>query len=127
MSRVDLLALSIDDYPRQLLNALSELVLLGLQRADTHAARSWRELARFGESIGFHRLTRPVAALADALEQKSHTPPGTRAPPADRPGSDVARQAGPGREPLTRAPTRLGSKRALGMIVLLACDSHGRA
>jgi hypothetical protein len=64
----------IDDYPRQLLNALGELVLLGLQRADTHAARSWRELARFGESIGFHRLTRSVAALADALERKSHTP-----------------------------------------------------
>ena len=65
----------IDDYPRQLLNALSELALLGLQRADAHArTRSWRELARFGESIGFHRLTLPVAALADALEQKSHTP-----------------------------------------------------
>ncbi len=30
----------IDDYSRQLLNALSELALLGLQRADTHAARS---------------------------------------------------------------------------------------
>jgi hypothetical protein len=63
----------IDDYPRQLLNALGELALLGLQRADAHASRSWGELARFGESIGFHHLTHPVAALADLLERKSHT------------------------------------------------------
>ena len=63
----------IDDYPRQLLNALGELVLLGLQRADAHAARNWRELARFGESIGFHHLTHPVAALAGAIgAEKSH-------------------------------------------------------
>ncbi len=64
----------IDDYPRQLLTALGELVLLGLQRADAHTARGWRELARFGTAIGFHRLTRPVAMLADALESKSHSP-----------------------------------------------------
>jgi hypothetical protein len=85
MSRTDLLGLSIDDYPRQLLNALSELVLLGLRRADTHAARSWRELAHFGESVGFHRLTRPVAALAETLERKSSTP---RRDP--RPGARIA-------------------------------------
>ncbi len=64
----------IDDYPRQLLIALGELLLVGLQRADAHTARSWRELARFGAAIGFDRLARPVAMLADALEQKSQTP-----------------------------------------------------
>jgi hypothetical protein len=64
----------IDDYPHQLLTALGELLLLGLQRADAHAARTWRELARFGAAIGFDRLTRPVAMLADALESKSQTP-----------------------------------------------------
>jgi hypothetical protein len=64
----------IDDYPRQLLEALGELVLLGLGRADGHTANRWRELSRFGEAIGFHRLTRPVTALADALEARRHTP-----------------------------------------------------
>ena len=64
----------IDDYPQQLATALGEVILLGLQRADGHAVRTWRELARFGTAIGFDRLTHPVAALADALDQKSHTP-----------------------------------------------------
>ncbi len=64
----------IDDYPHQLLSALGELLLLGLQRADAHTARSWRELARFGAAIGLDRLTRRVAILADALELKSETP-----------------------------------------------------
>jgi hypothetical protein len=63
----------IDGYPQELANALGELILLGLRRADAHAARTWRELARFGTAIGFDRLTRPAAALAEALEQKSHT------------------------------------------------------
>jgi hypothetical protein len=63
-----------EEYPRQLLSSLGELVLLGVGRADAHSAGHWRELARFGEAVGFHRLTRPVSALANALEQKQHTP-----------------------------------------------------
>ena len=64
----------IDDYPRQLLTALGELYLLGLQRVNGHTARTCHELARFGTAIGFDRLIRPVAMLADALESKSQTP-----------------------------------------------------
>jgi hypothetical protein len=64
----------IDDYPRQLLTALGELALLGLRRADDQSARAWHELARFGTAIGFDRLARPVAGLAQALEAKTQTP-----------------------------------------------------
>jgi hypothetical protein len=64
----------IDDYPRQLMAALGELILLGLNRADDPAARGWRELARFGMAIGFDRLVRPVDRLADALERKGQSP-----------------------------------------------------
>lgn len=75
----------VDDYTRQLRDALGELALLGLSRVDSHSADRWLELARYGESLGFHRLVRPVATLATALEQKrhsSHWNPRAAAPPA---------------------------------------------
>lgn len=74
----------IEDYTRQLRDALGELTLLGLSRVDAHAADHWRELARFGESLGFHRLVRPASALADALEQKRHQPHWDHRPAAHR-------------------------------------------
>jgi hypothetical protein len=52
---------------------LGDLFVLGLQRADADAARRWRELARHGEAVGFARLAGCAAALAGALEKKSHT------------------------------------------------------
>lgn len=61
---------AIDDFPRQLLNQAGELVLLGLRRSDASAARSWAESARHGESIGYDRLVRPVASLAEELNRK---------------------------------------------------------
>jgi hypothetical protein len=63
----------VDDYPRQLMTTLGELLLLGLNRADDPAARAWRELARFGMAIGFDRLARPVDRLGDALERKGQS------------------------------------------------------
>jgi hypothetical protein len=53
--------------------ALGDTFVLGLQRADALAARRWRDLQRRGEPVGFARLARPAAALAGALEQKTHT------------------------------------------------------
>jgi hypothetical protein len=63
----------LTDYLHQLQTALSELLLLGLQRADGHSAKQWRELQRTGEAVGFARLARGAARLADQLETKSRT------------------------------------------------------
>jgi hypothetical protein len=69
-------AIAIDplgDYWRQVQAGLGDLFLLGLQRADDHLVRRWRDLQRQGEAVGFARLAGRAALLADALEQKRHT------------------------------------------------------
>ena len=53
--------------------ALSDLLLVGLQRAGGQSAKQWRELQRTGEAVGFARLARGAARLADELERKSRT------------------------------------------------------
>jgi hypothetical protein len=60
-------------YPGELIQALGELLLLGLQRADDRARRHWQDLHRRGAALGFARLMDPVAKLAEALELKRHT------------------------------------------------------
>jgi hypothetical protein len=55
-------------YPEELFTALGEQWLLGLRRAD---AITWRELQNRGAALGFDRLIRPVARMAEALEQRS--------------------------------------------------------
>ncbi|MFO0953033.1 MAG: hypothetical protein U0835_18150 [Isosphaeraceae bacterium] len=62
-----------EDYSRRLLVALGETLLMGLARADDHSAGVWRELARYGEALGFDRLARPVSALAAEIESKRHS------------------------------------------------------
>lgn len=64
---------AIADFPHNLLLQIGELILLGLSRADAHLARAWNELARHAEAIGYDRLARPVAALAESLRQKAST------------------------------------------------------
>jgi len=61
------------EFPDQLLDAVGEQWLLGLQRADERTAGHWRELAERGAALGFERLLRPVARLADTLDEKRHT------------------------------------------------------
>jgi hypothetical protein len=61
------------EYIGTLQRQLGELIVLGLARADAHAARAWGELVRQGEAVGFGRLAARVAGLATALEQKAHT------------------------------------------------------
>jgi len=63
----------LTDYWQQLQTALSGLLLLGLHRADGRNAQQWRELQQMGEAVGFARLARGAARLADELEAKSRT------------------------------------------------------
>lgn len=57
-------------YPGQVLAALGELYLLGLERADRKLIALWQHLAALGESYGFTRLVKPVASLAQALARR---------------------------------------------------------
>lgn len=60
-------------YLQQLTHALSELVLIGLQRVDARTSRQWQELDRLGSALGFVRLLKPIQQLATALAQKPTT------------------------------------------------------
>ena len=73
---------AVDDFPAHLLTQLGELFLLGLRRADASAARTWAQLALQGQSLGYHRLLTPVAALGEELQRKLSTPRWTSAPAA---------------------------------------------
>ena len=57
-------------YPGQVMDALGDLFLTGLQRADNQTARFWQELYCQGSALGFVRFLVPVARLVDALSQK---------------------------------------------------------
>lgn len=61
------------DYWARLEEALAELLLVGLGRADARAARHWRDLAADGAGLGFARALGPVERLAAALEHKLDT------------------------------------------------------
>ncbi|NJL20360.1 MAG: hypothetical protein HC895_05280 [Leptolyngbyaceae cyanobacterium SM1_3_5] len=54
-------------------SALSELLILGLQRVDAQTLRYWQELERQGKALGFVRLLKPIAQLVTALAQKTIT------------------------------------------------------
>ncbi|HEY0736259.1 MAG TPA: SWIM zinc finger family protein [Herpetosiphonaceae bacterium] len=61
------------EYWTQVNDALGDLLVVGLTRADVSETRRWQELARFGAALGFARTIEPVARLAAALEQKTAT------------------------------------------------------
>ena len=60
-------------YPSQVMDALGELLLIGLQRTDQQTARSWQELCRQGATVGFVRFLAPLEQLANELAQKANT------------------------------------------------------
>jgi hypothetical protein len=60
-------------YWSQVGDVLSDLLVVGMGRADERTARRWRELARFGAALGFTRLLQPPAQLAAELERKLST------------------------------------------------------
>jgi len=60
-------------YPGQVMDALGELFLIGLQRADAQTTRFWQELYRQGAALGFVRFLNPMGQLVDSLSQKSDT------------------------------------------------------
>lgn len=63
----------IAHFAADLLEAVGETWLLGLQRADAHTARLWRGLHDRGAALGFNRLLTPIDRLAGALESRSQT------------------------------------------------------
>ncbi len=63
----------LGEVPRQLLQAVGELLVCGLRNADAPTARRWREVARSAESAGLTRLAGRIAVLADHLEAKLST------------------------------------------------------
>jgi len=44
-----------------------------LRRSDARVARAWQELASHAEGLGYDRLARPIALLAESLQQKIST------------------------------------------------------
>lgn len=60
-------------YLRHLLDALGELLLVGLRRADGQSVRTWSDLHRHGGGLGFVRFIEPVEQLAGALAEKERT------------------------------------------------------
>ena len=75
---------AIEGYLRQVQEAIGELIVLGLRRADGPAARGWSDLAQRGEAIGFATLGGRVAEVARQLEARSHTLRWDPAPAARR-------------------------------------------
>lgn len=63
----------ITGFAAELLEALGEQWLLGLQRADAATASAWRALERHGAALGFDRLLRPLSRLCEELERKQST------------------------------------------------------
>ncbi len=61
----------VGQYPSELLEAAGEQWLLGLQRADSHVTKSWRQVVDRGGALGFNRLIRPAQRLLETLEQRS--------------------------------------------------------
>jgi hypothetical protein len=61
------------EYWAEIEEALSDLLVVGLQRADEHHVRRWTELARLGAALGFGQMLRPVEQLAQSLGEKART------------------------------------------------------
>lgn len=59
------------DFSAQLGEALGELWLLGLARADEAVARDWARLAGRGAALGFGRLVAPIETLSAELALQS--------------------------------------------------------
>ncbi|MBC8163895.1 MAG: hypothetical protein H7Z42_22020, partial [Roseiflexaceae bacterium] len=61
------------DYWVQVGDALGDLLVVGVQRADDRQAQRWRALAHHGAAIGFGQTLRPVEQLAHELEAQART------------------------------------------------------
>ena len=62
----------LDAFVVMLQQAVGELLVTGLDRADHVTARRWRDLTTSGESLGGDLLVRDATALAGWLEAKRH-------------------------------------------------------
>ncbi|MDX2271091.1 MAG: hypothetical protein NW237_03970 [Cyanobacteriota bacterium] len=61
------------DFPGAVIEALGELLVLGLTRLGSREVEVWRQLCQQGSALGFVRYLAPMTYLADLLEQKSKT------------------------------------------------------
>jgi hypothetical protein len=73
------------EFLGQIINALGEAALVGLEQADPVIARRWRALEREGSELGFSRWLAPVARMAESLEQRQRR--------LDSDGGEAARTA----------------------------------
>lgn len=64
---------ALSEYWSQIGEALADLLVIGLQRADPQVSRRWQELARFGGALGFGHSLEPVQRLAGSLARKADT------------------------------------------------------
>jgi hypothetical protein len=62
----------LESYVVILQQAVGELLVTGLDRADHVTARRWRDLTAHGESLGGDLLVRDAADLAGCLDAKRH-------------------------------------------------------
>jgi hypothetical protein len=63
---------AIEAYLGEVQEAIGELIVLGLGRADAGVSRAWGEWARRAEAVGFSSLAARVGALAEAVEKRAH-------------------------------------------------------
>jgi hypothetical protein len=63
----------VAEFPVQLLEALGEQWLLGLERDDSHIHRAWTDLRDRGSGLGFHRLLLPLDELLADIETQRHS------------------------------------------------------
>ncbi|HEX9997052.1 MAG TPA: hypothetical protein VGB45_07915 [Abditibacterium sp.] len=59
------------DFQMQLQDALGELWLVGLERADERVAQHWARLATHGAGVGFGRLIAPIETVSEELARKA--------------------------------------------------------
>lgn len=60
-------------YPAQVVDAIGELMLIGLVRADDVLIRQWEILLEEGRGLGFTRFIAPIEALTKQLTHKRST------------------------------------------------------
>lgn len=72
-SQVRLMTTATNYYPTLVVEAIGELLLTGLTRADETIIRQWETLLEQGHGLGFTRFVAPIAELTELLVKKRST------------------------------------------------------
>jgi hypothetical protein len=62
---------AVQEFRRESLSAVGQLMLLGLRRADTNAVRTWDELARLADGLGVARLGKLIDRVVTGLAERA--------------------------------------------------------